>query len=113
MIEGKQRSIGAGAKYYTSEVRPARCSQEHRNLFGRDEDLQITVELVIRQQGTIDFTKPNWRRPDPGSAERDQGNPADHRGVRRNRRRQRRQAAAADQRDMDRQPRHLVGMVAS
>ena len=38
---------------------------EHRNLFGRNEDLRITLELgMIRQQGTIDFTKPNWRRPD-------------------------------------------------
>jgi len=65
LIEGKQRSIGAGAKYYTSEGPAGEVFWEHRNLFGRDEDLRITVELgEIRQQGTIDFTKPNWRRPD-------------------------------------------------
>lgn len=65
VIEGKQRSVGAGAKYYTSEGPAGEVFWEHRNLFGRDEDLRITLEVgEIRQQGTIDFTKPNWRRPD-------------------------------------------------
>lgn len=65
LIEGKQRSVGVGAKYYTSEGPAGEVFWEHRNLFGRDEDLRITLELgQIRQQGTIDFTKPNWRRPD-------------------------------------------------
>jgi translocation and assembly module TamA len=65
LIEGKQRSIGAGAKYYTSEGPAGEVFWEHRNLLGQDEDLRITIEVGwIRQQGRIDITKPNWRRPD-------------------------------------------------
>ncbi|MBK8208982.1 MAG: outer membrane protein assembly factor [Rhodospirillales bacterium] len=65
LIEGKQRSIGAGAKYYTSEGPAAEVFWEHRNLFGQDEDLRITLELgMIRQQATLNVIKPNWRRPD-------------------------------------------------
>lgn len=64
-IEGKQRSIGAGAKYYTSEGPAVEMFWEHRNLFGRNEDLRITLEVgMIRQEGTVDFTRPDWRRPD-------------------------------------------------
>lgn len=65
LIEGKQRSIGAGAKYYTSEGPAAEFFWEHRNLRGENEDLRVTLEVgMIRQQGTIDFTRPDWGRPD-------------------------------------------------
>lgn len=64
-IEGKQRSIGAGAKYYTSEGPAGEVFWEHRNLFGSNEDLRITLEVgQILQEATVDFTKPDYRRPD-------------------------------------------------
>lgn len=65
LIEGRQRSIGAGAKYYTSEGPAGEVFWEHRNLFGNSEDLRVTLEVgMIRQQGTVNFTLPDWKRPD-------------------------------------------------
>jgi len=65
VIEGKQRSIGAGAKYYTSEGPAAEVFWEHRNLLGANEDLRITLEVgMIRQQVTADFVKPDYKRVD-------------------------------------------------
>ncbi len=63
--EAKQRSIGGGFKYYTTEGPAGTAFWELRNLAGRDEDLRITVELGrIAQQATIDVLLPNWRRVD-------------------------------------------------
>ena len=63
--EAKQRSIGGGFKYYTSEGPAGEAFWELRNVFGRDEDLRVTVELGrIAQQGTVDVLVPNWRRVD-------------------------------------------------
>jgi translocation and assembly module TamA len=65
LIEGKQRSIGAGAKYYSSEGPAGEAFWEHRNLFGNSEDLRVTIEIgMIRQQAKINFTLPDWNRPE-------------------------------------------------
>ncbi|MBK8174167.1 MAG: outer membrane protein assembly factor [Rhodospirillales bacterium] len=64
-IEGNQHSIGAGAKYYTSEGPAGEVFWEHRNMFGASEDLRITLEVgQIRQQATVDVIKPDVYRPE-------------------------------------------------
>lgn len=65
VIEGKQRSVGLGAKYYTSEGPAGEVFWEHRNLFGANEDLRVSLEVgTIRQQLTMNFVKPDYKMPD-------------------------------------------------
>lgn len=65
LTEARSRSIGGGFKYYTSEGPAAEVFWEHRNLLGRDEDLQISLEVgQIAQNVTVDVLVPNYRRAD-------------------------------------------------
>jgi translocation and assembly module TamA len=62
--EAKHRSIGFGAGYSTSEGLGGEVFWEHRNLFGRDEDLRLSLTAAeIEQVLDADFRKPGFLRP--------------------------------------------------
>jgi len=50
LIERKQRSIGAGASYSTSEGPGLELFWEHRNLLGRNEQLRVSTEGSLIEQ---------------------------------------------------------------
>lgn len=59
------RSIGFGAKYSTSEGPGGNASWEHRNLFGRNEQLRLGMTIAeLEQVLSAQFTKPRFLRPD-------------------------------------------------
>lgn len=59
--EAKHRTLAAGINYSTDEEFGGELSWEHRNLFGRQERLRLSVEgSAIRQQATADFRKPHF-----------------------------------------------------
>ncbi|MEN8196105.1 MAG: hypothetical protein ABFS30_06280, partial [Pseudomonadota bacterium] len=59
--ESRHRTLAAGINYSTSEEFGVEVSWEHRNLFGRQERLQLSIEgSAIRQQATADFRKPHF-----------------------------------------------------
>jgi translocation and assembly module TamA len=61
LVEGPQRSIGAGVAYNTNIGFGAQAFWEHRNLFGEGEKLRITGGVAQRQLGlAADFTKPDF-----------------------------------------------------
>lgn len=65
LVEGKHRSIGFGASYSTSEGFGGEVFWEHRNLFGRNERLRLTLTAAeIEQVLEADFRKPGFLRPD-------------------------------------------------
>lgn len=62
LVEGKHRSVGFGVKYATSEGPAVKVFWEHRNLFHRNEDLGIAVELgQITQSAEVRFVRPDFR----------------------------------------------------
>lgn len=59
--ESKHRTLAAGINYSTDEQFGGELSWEHRNLFGRQERLRLSIEgSAIRQQATADFRKPHF-----------------------------------------------------
>lgn len=65
VVEGKMRSIGAGAKYYTSEGPAVEVFWEHRNAFGRNEDVTVSTEVgKIIQNLQFEVLFPDYRRVD-------------------------------------------------
>jgi len=59
--ESKHRTLAAGINYSTDEQLGGEVSWEHRNIFGRQERLQLSIEgSAIRQQATADFRKPHF-----------------------------------------------------
>ncbi|TVR99423.1 MAG: outer membrane protein assembly factor [Rhodospirillales bacterium] len=65
VIEDKPRSIGASIGWSTDRGFGGRAFWEHRNLFGRDEDLRLSADLdQLEQGGRIEFVRPNFRRLD-------------------------------------------------
>lgn len=64
-IEGKNRSFGAGAKYYTSEGPAVELFWEHRNAFGRGERVNVSTEIgTILQKMSLEILFPNYQRID-------------------------------------------------
>lgn len=65
LVEGKQRSIGFGIRYSTGEGPAGKVFWEHRNLFGRNEDLGVAVEVgAIEQSAEVRFVRPDFRLPE-------------------------------------------------
>jgi len=65
LVEGRARSISAGAKYSTTEGPGGDVVWEHRNLFGSNEKLTVKAEANrFTQKLSGLLTRPNWRRPD-------------------------------------------------
>lgn len=65
VTERKPRSVGVGLSYSSSEGAGGEAFWEHRNLFGEQENLRISLTAAqIRQALTMDFRKPNWGRLD-------------------------------------------------
>lgn len=63
--ETAPRSIGFGAKYSTSEGPGGNASWEHRNLFGRNEQLRLDLTVTeLEQVLSGQFTKPRFLRAD-------------------------------------------------
>jgi translocation and assembly module TamA len=59
--EAKHRTIAAGINYSTDEEFGGELSWEHRNLFGRQERLRLSIEGTgVRQQASADFRKPHF-----------------------------------------------------
>lgn len=64
VVEGPPRSIGAGVKYSTGDGLAGELSWEHRNVFGANEDLKVSLEAGrITQQAKVAFRKPDFREP--------------------------------------------------
>jgi translocation and assembly module TamA len=65
LVEGKHRSVGFGVKYATGEGPAGKVFWEHRNLFLRNEDLGLAVEIgEITQSAEARFVRPDFRLPD-------------------------------------------------
>ena len=65
LVEGKQRSVGFGVRYSTGEGPAVKVFWEHRNLFGRNEDLGVAVEVgAIEQSAEVRFVRPDFRVPE-------------------------------------------------
>ncbi|MBL8659327.1 MAG: outer membrane protein assembly factor [Rhodospirillales bacterium] len=65
LVEGKHRSVGFGVKYATSEGPAVKVFWEHRNLFQRNEDLDLAVEVgEITQSAEVRFVRPDFRLPE-------------------------------------------------
>lgn len=59
--ESKHRTLAVGVNYSTDEQFGAELSWEHRNLFGRQERLRLSVEgSAVRQQAAADLRKPHF-----------------------------------------------------
>ncbi len=65
LVEGKHRSVGFGVKYATSEGPAVKVFWEHHNLFRRNEDLDLAVEIgKITQSAQVRFVRPDFRLPE-------------------------------------------------
>ena len=65
VIEADHRSIGGGLNYSTDLGPGANASWEHRNLFGRNERLALTLQASTdEQRAEANFEKPRFWRPD-------------------------------------------------
>jgi len=62
--EAEHRTIGGGVNYSTTQGPGVTAFWEHRNFFGRGEDLKVSADAAtLKQQLAIGLTKPNfWRR---------------------------------------------------
>jgi translocation and assembly module TamA len=61
--EGKQRSVGFGASYSSSEGFGSQVFWEHRNLLHQNEHFRLSLNASeIEQSLSADFRKPNYRR---------------------------------------------------
>jgi len=59
--ESKHRTLAAGVNYSTDEKLGGELSWQHRNFFGRQERLRLSIEgSAIRRQITADFRKPQF-----------------------------------------------------
>jgi len=59
--EAKHRTLAAGVNYSTDEEFGGEVSWEHRNFFGRQERLRLSIEgSAVRQQVSADFRKPHF-----------------------------------------------------
>ena len=61
--ERKRRTISLGLNYSTSDGAGADVSWEHRNIFGEDEDLRLTLRAAeLEQSFKAELSAPNFRR---------------------------------------------------
>lgn len=59
--ESKHRTLAAGVNYSSYEKLGGELSWEHRNFFGRQERLRLSIEgSAIRQEISADFRKPHF-----------------------------------------------------
>jgi len=64
VVEGPPRSIGAGVKYSTGDGFAGELSWEHRNVFGKNEDIKVSLEAGrITQQAKAAFRMPDIWEP--------------------------------------------------
>jgi len=64
VVEGPPRSVGAGVKYSTGDGIAGELSWEHRNVFGRNEDVKVSLEAGrITQQAKAAFRRPDTWEP--------------------------------------------------
>lgn len=62
-VPSAHRSVGGSIGYATDRGATGRVFWEHRNLFGRDEDLRISLSGdFLQQAASIRFTRPNFRQ---------------------------------------------------
>lgn len=65
VAEAKQRSIGFGVSYSTDRELGGKVFWKHRNLFGRDENLELSATADFLQQTLMaDFERPNYQERD-------------------------------------------------
>lgn len=65
VVPGTTRSVGASLGYSTDRGAAGRVFWEHRNLWGRDENLRFSVSGDFLQQAAkLNFTRPNFRELD-------------------------------------------------
>lgn len=65
VAERAPRTIGAGLRYGTSEGAGARVFWEHRNLWGRAEQLRLEAEVAeVHQTAMAQLRQPRFLRPD-------------------------------------------------
>ena len=65
VTEAKPRTAGVGVSYSTDRGAGGRIFWRHRNLFGRDEDLELELRGDFLEQAfTVDFVRPNFRALD-------------------------------------------------
>lgn len=63
--EGKPRSIGFGVGYSTDRGPGAKVFWRHRNLLGRDENLEVSLGGdLLQQEGSVTFIRPNLGEKD-------------------------------------------------
>jgi translocation and assembly module TamA len=63
--ERKPRTISLGLNYSTTEGAGADIEWVHRNIFGSDEDLTVTLKAAqIEQSFRTELAAPNWKRLD-------------------------------------------------
>jgi translocation and assembly module TamA len=64
-VPAEHRSVGASIGYSTDRGAGGRLFWEHRNFFGRDEDLRLALSGdFLEQAASIRFTRPNFRELD-------------------------------------------------
>ncbi|WP_404384151.1 autotransporter assembly complex family protein [Caenispirillum salinarum] len=64
-VEAKHRTLGAGLHYSSDLGLGVTAFWEHRNYFGRDEDVRVELDLSQKNQElTSTFLKPAFLRPD-------------------------------------------------
>ncbi|GAA0579022.1 autotransporter assembly complex family protein [Caenispirillum bisanense] len=64
-LEARHRTVGAGVRFSSDIGFGAKAYWEHRNLFGQDEDLRLSLTLSqLQQEVAANFQKPAWLRPD-------------------------------------------------
>jgi len=62
VVEADARTIGAGIRYSSSEGPGGSVFWEHRNIFGRNEDVRIELDIAaITQSLGTTFSKPDFR----------------------------------------------------
>ena len=65
LTEREHRTIGAGLSYSTSEGPGGEAFWEHRNIFGRNERLRLSIRAAFLDQSVrASFQKPQFLRPD-------------------------------------------------
>jgi translocation and assembly module TamA len=65
VTERAPRSVGAGVSYSTDQGFGANAFWEHRNLFGRNEQLRFSITTAeINQEISLDYRVPNFRELD-------------------------------------------------
>ncbi|MCW5700812.1 MAG: BamA/TamA family outer membrane protein, partial [Rhodospirillales bacterium] len=76
--EGKPRSIGFGVGYATDRGAGGKVFWRHRNLFGRDEDFEVSLGGdTLEQEAVAEFVRPNFGRENRKLFARAQGKRSD------------------------------------